>query len=768
MHILFLTENFPPEMNAAATRVYERACYWVKWGHKVTVVTCAPNFPQGHLFDGYKNKWYQTEMMDGIRVVRVKSYIAPNSGVMKRILDFLSFMVMGFVGGLFQRKADVIVGNSPQFFTAVAAYALSVVKWKPFVFELADLWPASIAGVGAMKAGLGLRMMEKVELFLYRRAKAVIALTQAFKNDLISRGINPDKIAVVINGVDLTRYSPQEKDDVLAQEWGLKDKFVAGYIGTHGMAHALDNILDAAELVKENDAIRFMLVGAGACRDTLVEECKTRGLTNVVMVPPQPKDRMPAFWSLCDVALIHLKNIPLFETVLPSKMFEAMGMGLPLLLALPQGEASAIVEKENAGVWVPGQDPRALADAVERMTLDNEFYQALKKNSYDAAPRYSREKQATDMLQVLDNVWVGQPPLFVSTAEESGFEDTPKLNGGVSVCDITERGTVLVTGASGFVGRHVCKALIDDGFSVRAIIRNPAKTELIPSKCDVRIMEQELDGNTDWAELLDGVDYVVHLAAQVHRLKGDEVIGYRTANVDGTRRLAVSSAEAGVKRFVFLSSIKASGETTSDQPFGNCSESHPEDAYGHSKLDAEKTLAEICATVGHMQWCALRPPLVYGPGVKANFLRLLTLVDKGVPIPMGSITNLRSFVGVRNLTDAVMCCVKHPAAVNKAYVVCDGQDLSTAELIRRIGVLEQRSARLIPVPVSLLKLMGMICGRSKEVDRLVGTLAINMHEIKNELGWTPPFSFEQELAFTVCWYRARWYRGRKKYRGAGA
>src|SRR3990167_4887453 len=183
MKILFLTENFPPETNAAATRVFERACYWARWGNDVTIITCAPNFPQGKLYPNYKNSWHQTEVISGIRVVRVKTFIAPNKGTILRTLDFFSFLVTGIGAGLFQNKPDLIVATSPQFFAAVAGWMLGLIRRVPFVFELGDLWPASIAAVGAMREKFLLRMMEKLELYLYRKSAAIVALTNAFKDD---------------------------------------------------------------------------------------------------------------------------------------------------------------------------------------------------------------------------------------------------------------------------------------------------------------------------------------------------------------------------------------------------------------------------------------------------------------------------------------------------------------------------------------------------------------------------------------------------------
>ena len=400
MRILFLTENFPPETNAAATRVYERALYWIREGHSVTVITTAPNFPQGKLFAGYANRWRHLEDIDGIRVVRVKTYIAANKGVFARTLDFISFMITAFIAGLFEKRPDVICATSPQFFAAVGGWLLSVIRRRPFVFELGDLWPASIVAVGAMRRSLPLRLIEKLELFLYRRSAAVAALTHSFKRNLINRGIDAAKIRVVRNGVDASRYGARQRHAGLAADHGLAKKFVLGYVGTHGMAHALHRVIEAIDLLKDDDDIRFLFAGAGAARDELVEQAEQLGLSNVVFLPMQPKDRMPDIWSLCDVALIHLKNDPAFAEVIPSKIFEAMGMGLPLLISAPKGEATEIISSENVGMIIPPEDPQALASAVQALRDDEDKRKIFAENALAAAPNYSREKQASEMIQV--------------------------------------------------------------------------------------------------------------------------------------------------------------------------------------------------------------------------------------------------------------------------------------------------------------------------------------------------------------------------------
>lgn len=408
MHILFLSDNFPPERNAPATRLYEHALHWVRNGNEVTVLTCAPNFPDGKVYEGYSNRLYSVEEVNGIRVVRVKTYIAANEGFLKRIMDYMSFGMMAFIAGLFQKRPDVIVATSPQLFAALGAWLLSVVRRRPFVFELRDLWPASIVAVGAMRKSRVINALEKLELFLYRRADSIVSVTQAFKLDLVRRGISEKKITVVLNGVDLSRYAPRSRDTDLSHQYGLQNRFVVGYVGTHGMAHALENVLHAAELLRHRNDVCFLFVGAGATRQALIIEAERRQLRNVAFLPSQPKEQMPAVWSLCDVALIHLKNSPVFATVIPSKIFEAMGMGLPILIASPMGEASELVTAEKAGVWVRAEDPELLSEQVNNLADSREQVLQLGRYSHLAASRYSRERQAKKMLKVFDFVTAGE------------------------------------------------------------------------------------------------------------------------------------------------------------------------------------------------------------------------------------------------------------------------------------------------------------------------------------------------------------------------
>ena len=405
MHILLLTDNFPPEGNALAARAFENAREWANKGHKVTVITCAPNFPEGKVFEGYKNKWLSKKKVEEIYVWRVKTYITANEGLIKRTIDFISFMMSSLLFGLFTRKVDVVIGTSPQFFTVISAWILAKLKRVPFVFELRDLWPASISAVGIMKDGWIINFFEKLELFLYRQADLIVSVTNSFKIELQRRGIFADKIKVVLNGTDLQRYYPlEEKDENLAYKYKLKNKFVIGYIGTHGLAHALEDALEAAELIKKEKNIRILLAGGGAERLRLERIVRDRGLDNVVMIPRQSKNQMPKLWSLCDVSLVHLRNSPIFKTVIPSKIFESMAMGLPILISMPFGEATDLIEKYKAGIKVLPGHPKELSNKFLELANNKESLNIFSYNSLIAAPNFDRRKLALLMLNHLEEV----------------------------------------------------------------------------------------------------------------------------------------------------------------------------------------------------------------------------------------------------------------------------------------------------------------------------------------------------------------------------
>ncbi len=402
MNILFLTDNFPPEVNAIATRVFERARYWVQAGHKVTVVTSVPNFPQGRVYPGYKNKWHQQEEIDGIQVIRVKTFIYPNRGFMLRVLDFLSYMFMGTIVGSLQKNIDIVIATSPQFFAGYAGLFVSKLKLKPFLLEISDLWPASIKAVGSLNEGKLYTCLEKMELFMYQQAKHIVVSTPAFKTDMVERGVVASKVTSILNGVELSAYSQRPKDQSLLQELNLNNKFIIGYIGTQGGAHGLENVIETAALLRDNNAIRFLFVGYGAEHDNLVSKVAKLGLDNVIFVPSKPKSEIATYWSLCDVALVHLKNDQVFSTVVPSKLFEAMAMALPILLVSPKGEASEIVSNCCNGIHIEPGNVDKFGQVILELLNNTELMKQFATQSQLNVQKYSREKQANSMLEILD------------------------------------------------------------------------------------------------------------------------------------------------------------------------------------------------------------------------------------------------------------------------------------------------------------------------------------------------------------------------------
>jgi glycosyltransferase involved in cell wall biosynthesis len=401
MHILFLTDNFPPEVNAPASRTFEHCREWVRAGAQVTIITCAPNFPKGHVFEGYKNRLWQSEVIDGIKVIRVWSYITANEGFVKRILDYQSFMVSAIVASVFVRRVDIVIGTSPQFFTACAAWSVSKLKRIPWIFELRDMWPESIKAVGAMRDSAVIRWLEKLEQFLYRSADRIVSVTHAFKRTLIHRGIDGDKIDVVTNGVNSARFSPKPKDAELEHQYGLQGKFVAGYIGTHGMAHALETLLNAAaqlQALPEGQDVRFLFLGDGARKAGLQQQAQDIGLHNVIFLDSVPKEEVARYWSLLDVSVTHLRNTELFTTVIPSKIFECMGMGIPILHGVP-GESADIVLREGVGEVFESENPQALVAGLLHMRADITTFALYRKNGLAAAKQYDRDHLATSMLE---------------------------------------------------------------------------------------------------------------------------------------------------------------------------------------------------------------------------------------------------------------------------------------------------------------------------------------------------------------------------------
>lgn len=398
MKILFLTDNFPPEVNPPATRTYEHCREWVKAGHEVTVITCFPNYPVGRVFEGYKNSLYKTEWVDGIKVVRVLTYITSNSGFLKRVIDYISFSVSSFIAGLFC-PCDIIVATSPQFFTALSGRTLHFFKRKPWIMEVRDLWPESIKTVGAMNDGLVLRYFSKEEKWCYRSAKKIVVVTDSFKKEIVKMGIPAEKIYVIKNGVDIEMFRPRNKSEKLLKELGIEGRKVLGYIGTIGMAHRLEFLLDC---IKERPDYTLMILGEGAEKGKIKEKIENEGIKNVLLLDSVPKKEVAEYVAIQDAALVNLRRDPLFTTVIPSKIFETGAMNVPILIGV-DGEARSLVESYGAGLFYEPENKADFLEKLDTLFASPELYHACKKGGGRLAADYDRVALARKMLDVIED-----------------------------------------------------------------------------------------------------------------------------------------------------------------------------------------------------------------------------------------------------------------------------------------------------------------------------------------------------------------------------
>jgi glycosyltransferase involved in cell wall biosynthesis len=371
MRILFLSHYFFPEGNAPATRVYELTRRWVQRGHQVTVVTGVPNVPDGVVYAGYRNRWLQRERIDGVDVIRVWTYLAANKGTLRRILNYVSYMKAATLAGWLVRRPDIVIATSPQFFCGFAGALVSRLRRLPFVLEVRDLWPESIVAVGAMRHPRLIRFLEWLEHQLYAAATRIVTVGEGYRVKLVERGVAPERIEIVPNGVDLEAFVPRQGDPAVRAEWDLGNRFVCAYVGTIGMGSGLEVVLRASRRLRAlgRDDIRFLLVGDGAVREALEASARAEGLSHVVFTGRLPKSRMPEILAACDACLVHLTRTELFKTVLPSKIFEAAAMQRPIILGVA-GFAAELVTQAQAGICIEPENDTELVEAVTKLADD--------------------------------------------------------------------------------------------------------------------------------------------------------------------------------------------------------------------------------------------------------------------------------------------------------------------------------------------------------------------------------------------------------------
>ena len=405
MNIVIICHYFPPEIGAPSARIYEMAKHWIELGNEVHVVTCFPNHPTGIIPDEYKGMKYKHEMMNGIHVHRNYVYATPNKGFFKKTLGHISFMLSSVVISMRKiNKPDVIITSSPTFFSIFSGYWYSLRKKTPFVLEIRDLWPAAMIELGVMKEGFITNILEKMELFFYRKCKRLIMVTKSFKENVVNRGIDCDKVYVITNGVNQELFYPREKSKELIDKYYLKDKFVISYVGAHGISQSLSTILKVAKSLIDEKDIQFLFIGEGAEKDKLKEIAREQNITNVKFIDSQPKELIPEFYSTSDICLIPLKNIELFKTFIPSKMFEIMACGIPIVASL-EGEAADVLNDSKAALVVQPDNPEEIKQAIIKLKEDNALYEQFKKNGPSCVGQnYSRKKLAEQYLEIISNI----------------------------------------------------------------------------------------------------------------------------------------------------------------------------------------------------------------------------------------------------------------------------------------------------------------------------------------------------------------------------
>jgi glycosyltransferase involved in cell wall biosynthesis len=406
MKILYVSQHYPPEMGALAGRAAELSKHWAALGHHATVLTGFPNHPTGVVVPEYRDKFrrlFYREQVEGADVVRTWLLPYPNRKPIERILNYGSFCASASARGAFLERPDVVIGTSPPLPIAIAGYNIARIKRVPFIFEVRDLWPESLEGVGLSGEKSSMyRIVARVVRFLYKHCDHIVVVTPKFKKYLHEKwGVPLEKMSIVVNGVETDRFAPSEPSREFLQRFGASGKFVVSYVGTMGMAHGLETLLDAAALLRDTPEIVLMMVGDGGNREHLQEIAKERGLSNVVFTGQQPREGVPGIINSSDVCLVALKDEDVFKTVIPTKMLEFMSCARPVVVSVG-GQAEQILNEAQAGISVRAGDPAAIAGAIRRMYADAELRRRSGKNGREyIVNRMSRLATAKEYLDVL-------------------------------------------------------------------------------------------------------------------------------------------------------------------------------------------------------------------------------------------------------------------------------------------------------------------------------------------------------------------------------
>jgi len=402
MKIAYFSHYFVPEIGAPSARIYDLACEWTRAKHQVEIVTCFPNHPTGAIYPGYKSQFYLLEKMAGINIHRHWTYVTPNKGVTRKTIGHFSYLPSARAfSDRHLESPDVAIGTSPTFFAAVAAARFAHRRRIPFVMEVRDLWPAIFAELGVIKNRTVISLLERWEMSLYRRASRIVVVTAAFRKNLIDRGVPLEKVFTIPNGADIDFWTPQSRLNDLRRRLGLEDRFVVLYIGAHGISHALSRVLDCAAKLSSLADVHFLFVGEGAEKDKLMERSRQMRLANVTFHDAVDRLAVREFYALADVCVVPLRDIPLFDTFVPSKMFEMMAMARPIVGSV-RGEAAEILRRAGVIVVEP-ENSEALASAITDLyKRDEQARQVMGAQARDfVVAHYSRRALSANYIDVM-------------------------------------------------------------------------------------------------------------------------------------------------------------------------------------------------------------------------------------------------------------------------------------------------------------------------------------------------------------------------------
>lgn len=378
---------------------------WVEEGQNVAVVTCFPNHPTGVIPRKYKGKFFEREKINGIDIFRSYVYATPNKGFTKRIINHLSFTISSIIISMKKIKnTDIIIVTSPQFFLIFSGYIFSLVKNKPFVLEIRDLWPEAAVSLGILKNKIIIKALERLEMFYYKKANKIIVVTEGIKRNLIHRGIDNNKIEIITNGVDTEIFCNEISNYDLKKQLDLNDKFIIGYVGTHGMAQGLENIIYVADKLRDDQGIHFLFVGEGAEKEKLIKLTQKLELNNVTFLDQQKKENIPNFYNIIDVCIVHLKKIDLFKGAIPSKIFEILACATPIVAGI-EGEVADILNESGGAVVVEPENISQISKAIKTLKNDNSACENMGIIGKEyVLKNYRRDMLANKYLRILEDL----------------------------------------------------------------------------------------------------------------------------------------------------------------------------------------------------------------------------------------------------------------------------------------------------------------------------------------------------------------------------